>query len=157
MSWAQEFPPDAPVKLRIYLERWPTEDPNGLIRQALHNYFAHRATLTKLEFSRPMKQGRTSLYIGLEFLAACLVLIRTLPHGEAGTGHLRAARQSNESQAGSRCGGRCRFISMIGRHCAGKPESIRSSATCRWKSFSIRRVEHLRSRRWSGNTTCAQD
>ena len=55
---------DAPVKLRIYLERWPTEDPNGLIRQALHNYFAHRATLTKLEFSRPMKQGRTSLYIG---------------------------------------------------------------------------------------------
>ena len=28
MSWAQEFPFDSPVKLRIYLEQWPTEDPN---------------------------------------------------------------------------------------------------------------------------------
>ncbi len=44
MSWAQEFPPGAPVKLRIYLEQWPAEDPNELIRQAVHNYFAHRAT-----------------------------------------------------------------------------------------------------------------
>ena len=85
MSWAQEFPPDAPVKLRIYLEQWPTEDPNELIRQAVHNYFAHRATLTKLEFSRLMKQGRTSLFIGLVFLVACLVIIQTLLHGEAGT------------------------------------------------------------------------
>ena len=85
MSWAQEFPPDAPVKLRIYLGQWPTEDPNELIRQAVHNYFAHRATLTKLEFSRLMRQGRTSLFIGLVFLAACLVIIQTLLHGEAGT------------------------------------------------------------------------
>jgi len=85
MSWAQEFPPDAPVKLRIYLEQWPAEDPNELIRQAVHNYFAHRATLTKLAFSRLMKQGRTSLFIGLVFLTACLVLIQTLLRGEAGT------------------------------------------------------------------------
>ena len=85
MSWAQEFPPGAPVKLRIYLEQWPTEDPNALVRQAVHNYFAHRATLTALEFSRLMKRGRTSLLIGLVFLAACLIVIRTLVPGETGT------------------------------------------------------------------------
>jgi len=85
VSWAQEFPPAAPVKLRIYLEEWPTEDPKELVPEAVHNYFAHRATLTKLEFSRLMKQGRTSLFIGSVFLAACLVVIQTLLHGEAGT------------------------------------------------------------------------
>lgn len=51
----------------------------------MHNYFAHRATLTKLEFSHLMKQGRTSLFISLVFLAACLVLIQKLLHGEANT------------------------------------------------------------------------
>ena len=85
MSWAQEFPPGAPVKLRIYLEQWPAEDPNALVQQAVHNYFAHRATLTALEFSRLMKQGRTSLLIGLVFLAACLIVIRTLLPGDVGT------------------------------------------------------------------------
>ncbi|HEY5112596.1 MAG TPA: hypothetical protein VIJ45_00605 [Coriobacteriia bacterium] len=85
MSWAQEFPPGAPVKLRIFLEQWPTEDPNEVIRQAVQNYFAHRATLIELEFSRLMKRGRTSLLIGVVFLAACLVVIRTLLPGEAGT------------------------------------------------------------------------
>ena len=90
MSWAQEFPPGALVKLRVHLEQWPAEDPNELIRQAVHNYFAHRATLTALEFSRLMKQGQTSLLIGLVFLAACLVIIRTLLPGEgAWAGMLR--------------------------------------------------------------------
>ena len=27
VSWAQEFSPKAPLKLRIYLDQWPTEDP----------------------------------------------------------------------------------------------------------------------------------
>jgi len=84
MGWAQEFPPGAPVKLRVYLEQWPADDPGELIQQAVHNYFAHRATLIQLEFSRLMKQGRTSLLIGLVFLAACLVAIRTLVPGDAG-------------------------------------------------------------------------
>jgi hypothetical protein len=86
VSWAQEFPPDAPVKLRINLEQWPAEDPKELIQQAVHNYFAHRAQLTDLEFRRLIKQGRTSLFIGLVFLAVCLVVIRTaLPDEETGT------------------------------------------------------------------------
>ena len=27
VSWAQEFPPNAPLKLRVYLDQWPAEDP----------------------------------------------------------------------------------------------------------------------------------
>ncbi|MEP6496077.1 MAG: hypothetical protein ABJF01_25595 [bacterium] len=84
VSWAQEFPPGASLSLRIYLEQWPPKDPKALITQAVHNHFAHRADLTTLKFRRLMKQGRTSLLIGLVFLATCLVVIRTLLSGETG-------------------------------------------------------------------------
>jgi hypothetical protein len=78
VGWAQEFPPGAPVTLRVYLEHWPAEDPTDVIRQAVHHYFAYRADLTRLEFRRLMKQGRTSLVIGLVFLAACVAIISFL-------------------------------------------------------------------------------
>src|ERR1035437_798359 len=85
VSWAQEFSPKAPVKLRIYLDQWPAEDPKELIRTAIHNHFAHRAKITDLEFKRLLRQGRTSLFIGLLFLAACLLLSKMLLGHEAGT------------------------------------------------------------------------
>ncbi|MGO9305186.1 MAG: hypothetical protein ACLP3R_16075 [Candidatus Korobacteraceae bacterium] len=85
VSWAQEFPTNAPIKLRIHLDQWPDEDPKELIRTAVHNHFAHRAQITELEFKRLLKQGRTSLFIGLLFLAACLFLSKMLLGHEAGT------------------------------------------------------------------------
>ncbi len=84
VSWAEEFSPRARLDLRVYLERWPEQDPTELIRQAVHNYFTYRAELTKLEFKHLMKQGRTSLFIGLSFLATCLAVIETLLRGEQG-------------------------------------------------------------------------
>ena len=85
VSWAQEFSPNAPLKLRIYLDQWPAEDPKELIRTAVHNHFAHGAQITDLEFKRLLRQGRTSLFIGLLFLAACLILSKMLLGHEAGT------------------------------------------------------------------------
>ena len=86
VGWAQEFPPDAQVRLRVHLEQWPApDDPRDLIRQAVHNHFAHRAEVTRLEFRALMKQARTSLMIGLSCLVTCLVISRVLLQGEAGT------------------------------------------------------------------------
>ena len=85
VSWAREFPSDVPVKLRIHLDQWPTEDPKELVQKAVHNYFAHRAELADLEFRDLMKQGRTCLLIGLSCLAVCLVISKTLLRGDAGT------------------------------------------------------------------------
>ena len=85
VGWANEFPLNAPVKLRVHLEQWPAGDPKELIRQAVHNHFAHSAELTGLEFRALMKQGRTCLVIGLSCLATCLVISKTLLHGDAGT------------------------------------------------------------------------
>jgi len=66
-------PPKQTLTLRVYLEQWPSEDPTELIREAVHNYFAYRTKLNDLEFTRLMRQGRTSLLIGLPFLGACLL------------------------------------------------------------------------------------
>jgi len=85
VSWAQEIPSDAPLRLSIYLEQWPADDPKELIKTSVHNYFTHRAEITDLEFRRLLKQGRTSLIIGVVFLSACLLLIKVLLGGEVGT------------------------------------------------------------------------
>jgi len=86
VGWAHEFPADAHIKLRVHLEQWPTQDdPKELIRLAVHNHFAHRAEVTDLEFKALMKQGRTSLLIGLSCLAACLVISKLLLSEEVGT------------------------------------------------------------------------
>jgi len=86
VGWAQEFPGNAQIKLRVHLEQWPTEgEPKKVIQQAVHNHFAHLAELNRLEFGALMKQGRTSLLIGLGCLAITLLSTRILPHSDAGT------------------------------------------------------------------------
>lgn len=85
VGWAREFPPDEPLKLRIHLEQWPAEDPEEMIRQAVHHHFAHRAELTNLEFRALMKQGRISLLIGLSCLVTSLVISKVLLGAETGT------------------------------------------------------------------------
>ena len=85
VSWAREFPVDAPVALRVHLEHWPDVNPTGIISDAVHHYFAYRAAITDLEFRRIMKEGRLTLLIGLVFLASCLLATRTLiPAGNGG-------------------------------------------------------------------------
>lgn len=85
VSWAQEYGPDEPVRLRIYLEQWPSEDPKEMVKTAVHNHFAHRAELAQLELKRLLKQGRTSLVIGLAFLSACLAGSQMLLGHDQGT------------------------------------------------------------------------
>lgn len=88
-SSALEYPPATPLKLSVQLEEAPETDPTDLIRDAVHNYFAYQARLNRLEFSRLMKQGRTSLVIGLVFLVLCLSAVRMLPVGGSWIGVLR--------------------------------------------------------------------
>jgi hypothetical protein len=85
VSWAKEFPSDAPVRLLVHLDEWPAGDTEELICRAVHNHFAHRAELADLEFRSLMRQGRTSLLIGLSCLAICLFISKTLLLSEAGT------------------------------------------------------------------------
>ena len=85
VSWAQEYPSDAPLALRIHLTQWPTEEPHETVRQSIHNYFAYRAKFTQLEFGRLMDQGWKSMAIGIAFLATCFLIIELLLPKEDGT------------------------------------------------------------------------
>ena len=78
VSWSEEYRPDQALTLRIYLEEWPAQDPTNVVRNSIHNYFAYRANLNRLAFRRLMRRGRTSLVIGLLFLAACLITSKVL-------------------------------------------------------------------------------
>jgi hypothetical protein len=71
-TWADELPRSGSLELRVHLARWPADDPTALITSAVHSHFLRRAQASQLEFRRLMRVGRTSLVIGLAFLAACL-------------------------------------------------------------------------------------
>jgi hypothetical protein len=86
VSWAQEFPRKDPVSLLVHVNQLPTHgDPQRNVEAAVHNYFAYRAKLKRLEFRHLLKQGRVSLVIGLAFLGACLVTSELLFRHNAGT------------------------------------------------------------------------
>ncbi len=89
-SWAQEFPVREPVMLRVHLDRKPTEDPTPVIRDAVHNYFEHRAQMSRRELRRFLAEARINLAIGLVFLIACFVVRNLLPAGseESWTGFI---------------------------------------------------------------------
>ncbi|MBI2382998.1 MAG: hypothetical protein HYV18_02875 [Gammaproteobacteria bacterium] len=79
VSWVQELPADTPLKLTLQLREWPRgADPRAWIEEAVHHYFEERARLTRAERGQLLRQGRTSLAIGMAFLATCLLLAELL-------------------------------------------------------------------------------
>jgi hypothetical protein len=86
VSWAQEFPRRDPVSLVIHVNQLPEQhDTQHLVEGAVHHYFAYRAKLNRLEFRHLLKEGRTSLIIGLVFLGACLLTSEWLLRKQPGS------------------------------------------------------------------------
>jgi hypothetical protein len=86
-SWAREFPVKEPVSLVVHVSELASgQDARVLIEKAIHNHFANRARLNKLEFRQLMAQGWRSLLIGLAFISACLfVAVKFFPIGRMDT------------------------------------------------------------------------
>jgi hypothetical protein len=93
VGWAGEVPAEAPLALLVYLDR-----PAGvtgeaeILRDAMHEYFVHRAGTSRRRLRELFRRGRTSLLIGVAFLAASLLLgdlIGTLLYERAVGGVLR--------------------------------------------------------------------
>jgi len=88
ISWALEHPSAARLRLVVHLAKIPAEgDATSMISEAVHHYFAYRARLNWLEFKQLMRQGRTSLIVGLVFLAVCFALGQFVGRLGAGTWH----------------------------------------------------------------------
>lgn len=72
-SWALEFPQGSHFRIIVHIEKMPQDDPSSLVTEAMHNYFEYEATLAKRNVRLLLSEGRTSLLIGLGFLAICLI------------------------------------------------------------------------------------
>ena len=84
VSWAEESPVHDPIVLVIHLRRYPTDiDPQQVVEKAVHNHFAYKARLNRLQFKRLLREGRISLLIGLLFLGTCLLTTHLLQFAEA--------------------------------------------------------------------------
>lgn len=84
VSSAEELSAPSGMLLRIYLDEWPDSDPTDVVSHAVHNHFTRQAALSRAEFRRLMRLGRTTLLIGVVFLAACLVVTNVFLLSETG-------------------------------------------------------------------------
>jgi hypothetical protein len=67
------------VDLIVLLKTLPeNRNTKHLVEEAIHHYFTYRVRLNQMEFRRLMKQGRTSLMVGLSFLGLCLFITQLL-------------------------------------------------------------------------------
>jgi len=75
VGWARDVSRDAPLALLVYLDR-PAglpEEP-AILRDAVREFFSHRAQASRQRLRQLFRIGRTSLLIGLAFLAVSLLV-----------------------------------------------------------------------------------
>jgi hypothetical protein len=77
LGWARELPRSAPLALQVYLDR-----PGGLpdepaaLGEAIRQFFRSRSEASRRRLQQLFRVGRTSLLIGILFLALSLALSR---------------------------------------------------------------------------------
>jgi hypothetical protein len=75
VEWARDLPRDAPLALRVHLERAAgPADEATLLGQAIHQYFKARAAGSRRSLRELFRRGRISLLIALAFLGVSLTL-----------------------------------------------------------------------------------
>lgn len=74
-SWALALPHESQLHLTIFIEKIESTTKAGeLITEAIHNYYGYKAEMVRYDLRQLLKQGRTSLSIGLVFVCICLLL-----------------------------------------------------------------------------------
>src|SRR6185503_16328191 len=74
-GWAREISPDQPLGLAIHVDKEDaTAEQIAIVRDAVRDYFAARAAATRQQLRLLFRRGRTSLVIGLVFLATSILL-----------------------------------------------------------------------------------
>jgi hypothetical protein len=73
VGWASDLPVDVPLGLRVHLDRAAgLEDEAAVLRNAVHESFGRRAATARRSLRELFRRGRTSLAIGLAFLACSI-------------------------------------------------------------------------------------
>jgi hypothetical protein len=75
VDWAKDYPRDAPLALRVHLERSAGRaDEATALRDAIHEYFRQEATTSRRRLRELFSRGRTSLVIALAFLTTSIAV-----------------------------------------------------------------------------------
>jgi len=75
VGWGREIGPAVPLGLTVHLSRQvATPEEVGALRQAVREFFTHRALSTRRQLRHLLRVGRRSLLIGLLVLAVAMVL-----------------------------------------------------------------------------------
>jgi hypothetical protein len=75
VSWARDLPHKADFELLVHLpERGSDDALRAQVETAVQSHFQYLAEVKRREFRQLMARGRTSLLIGLTFLALCMVI-----------------------------------------------------------------------------------
>jgi hypothetical protein len=75
VGWAKELPRDATLALVVDLDREAgLSDEAAVLRDAIHEFFRHRAQVYRQRLRELFRRGRTSLMIGLVVLASAIAL-----------------------------------------------------------------------------------
>lgn len=86
LSWAHEHPREGELEILIHLTGGAAPaDGEAIVGEALGNYFSYRAEHMQREFRQLMQRGRSSLLIGLGFLAVCLLAAEQIGRLDNGT------------------------------------------------------------------------
>lgn len=99
-GWARELDGNRPLALIVHVDRvLPPEQPVQVLRDAVREYFGERALQTRRRLRQLLRVGRTSLAIGLVFLAASAVA------GDLVAGVLRETRFASVARESLLIGG----------------------------------------------------
>jgi len=74
VGWARELRSDVTPSLAVRVEKGATPQEEIVVQQAVAGFFHNRALAKRRELHRLLRNGRTSLLIGLAFVAAALIL-----------------------------------------------------------------------------------
>ena len=75
VDWARELPATAPLALLVRLDRRAgLPDEARVLREAISQYFGMRSQVSRQRLKRLFRTGRTSLLIGMLFLAVSFAL-----------------------------------------------------------------------------------
>lgn len=74
-GWAQEIQPHRPLGLLVHVDRYdPSAEKIATVQEAIHEFFAERASVTRQHLRLLFRRGRTSLAIGLVCLIASILI-----------------------------------------------------------------------------------
>ena len=113
-SWALDFSQKSHFKIIVHIEEVAGENSTAVVTEAIHNYFQYKSEYVKRTLGQLLHEGRVCLFIGLAFLAICLLSAEMLVANFSGNTLLSCLRKVFLLVAGLQCGGPCIFFSTVG-------------------------------------------